>query len=148
MNTDKPAGALRYSEGTERIIEVFFAVYNELGCGFLESVYEEAMAMALCEAGLRAQRQFPTPVWFRGRQIGDFRADILVEELVLVDLKAARAIDVAFEKQLLNYLRATQIEVGLLLNFGSKPEFRRFVFDNSRKQTRVYPRVSAAKTAQ
>ena len=76
MNTDKPAGALRHSEVTEKIIEVFFAVYNELGCGFLESVYEEAMAMALGEAGLRAQRQFPTPVC--GRKIGDFRADILV----------------------------------------------------------------------
>lgn len=136
---------LRCSEITEKIIQVFFAVYNELGCGFLESVYEEAMAIALTEAGLQVQRQVPTPVWFRGRQIGDFKADILVENLVVIELKAARAIDLAFEKQLLNYLRATEIEVGLLLNFGPRPQFRRFVFGNERK-TRVHPRVSAAKT--
>jgi GxxExxY protein len=103
------------------------------------------MAIALAEAGLGVQRQVPTPVWFRGRQIGDFRADILVDDLVLVELKAARGIDLAYEKQLLNYLRATEIEVGLLLNFGPKPEFRRFVFDNQRKQTRVHPRASVAK---
>jgi GxxExxY protein len=139
--------SLRCSEVTEKIIQVFFAVYNELGCGFLESVYEEAMAIALVQAGLVIERQLPTPVWFRGRQIGDFRADILVNRLVLVELKAARAIELAFEKQLLNYLRATEIEVGLLLNFGARPEFRRFAFDNQRKQTRVYPRVSAAKSS-
>jgi GxxExxY protein len=139
--------SLKCSELIEKIIEVFFTVYNELGFGFLESVYEEAMGIALVEAGLTIERQVPTPVWFRGRQIGDFRADILVNRLVVVELKADRAIELAFEKQLLNYLRATQIEVGLLLNFGSKPEFRRFAFDNERKQTRVYPRVSAAKSS-
>ncbi|MCI0351871.1 MAG: GxxExxY protein [Acidobacteriales bacterium] len=138
---------LRCSETTEKVIQIFFSVYNELGFGFLESVYEEAMAIALVEAGLGIERQVPTPVWFRGRQIGDFRADILVNKVVLLELKAVRAIELAFEKQLLNYLRATQIEVGLLLNFGSKPEFRRFAFDNQRKLNRVYPRVSAAKAS-
>jgi len=126
--------------------EFFNDVYNELGFGFLESVYESAMSVALAEANLRVQRQFPVPVWFRKQQIGDFRADILVEGAVLLELKAAKSIDSAYEKQILNYLRATDIEVGLILNFGPKPEFRRLIFENERKQIRVYPRVSAAKS--
>jgi GxxExxY protein len=86
------------------------------------------------------------PFWFRGQKVGDFKADILVDHLILLELKAAKAIDRAFEKQLLNYLRATDIEVGLLLNFGEAPEFRRLVFGNTRKKIREYPRGSAAKT--
>lgn len=79
-------------------------------------------------------------VWFRGRQVEDFRADMVVERKVLLELKAARTIDEAHEKQLLNYLRATDIEVGLLLNFGIKPQFRRLVYENERKKIRVNPR--------
>lgn len=116
-------------------------MYNELG---LESAYEHALAIALSDAGIRFGRQTPISVWFRGQQIGDFRADIMVEEKVLLELKAARTIDEAHEKQLLNYLRATQLEVGLLLNFGLKPQFRRLVYENERKKIRVNPRVSAA----
>ena|SRR5438270_3374694 len=137
---------LKCHELTEKIIGIFYDVYNELGFGFLESVYESAMSVALAEANLRVQRQFPVPVWFRKQQIGDFRADILVEGAVLLELKAAKSIDSAYEKQILNYLRATDIEVGLILNFGPKPEFRRLIFENERKQIRVYPRVSAAKS--
>ncbi len=137
--------SLQYRELTEKIIGLFYDVYNELGFGFLESVYEEAMAIALTEAGLKIQRQYPVPVWFRNRQIGDFKADLLVEEKIILELKAARALDLAYEKQLLNYLRGTRLEVGLLLNFGPKAEFKRLAFSNERKSISVYPRASAAK---
>ena len=136
---------LKHHELTEKIIGVFYDVYNELGHGFLESVYEQALAFALVQAGMRVERQVPVSVWFRGQQIGDFRADLLVEGKVLLELKAARTIDQAHEKQLLNYLRATDIEVGLLLNFGVTPQFRRLVYENERKKIRVDPRESAAR---
>jgi GxxExxY protein len=120
-------------ELTEKIIKVFFEVYNKLGYGFLESVYEESISIGLADAGLTVARQAAISVWFRGRQVGDFRADCLGENLVILELKSARALDPSHEAQLLNYRRATKIEVGLLLNFGPKPEFKRFVFDNARK---------------
>src|SRR5579872_1780393 len=135
---------LKHADLTEKVIGLFFDVYNELGHDFLESVYEHALEIALTEAGIRVQRQFPINVWFRRHAIGDFKADMLVDGKVLLELKAARCIDLAFEKQLLNYLRATEIEVGLLLNFGMKAEFRRLVFENERKEIRVHQRRSAA----
>jgi GxxExxY protein len=135
---------LKHQELTEGIIGIFYDVYNELGHGFLESVYEQALRIALCEAGVRVERQVPVSVWFRDQQIGDFRADLLADGRVLIELKAVRTIDQAHEKQLLNYLRATEIEVGLLLNFGMKPQFRRLVYENERKAIRVDPRESAA----
>lgn len=125
---------------TEKIIGIFFEIYNELGHGFLESVYEEALARALSEAGLLVQRQLELPVWFRGVNIGDFRADLVVDEKVLLEVKAARTLESVHEAQLLNYLRCSEIEVGLLLNFGPRAQFRRFVFENERKGIRVNPR--------
>ena len=124
----------KHWELTEKIIGVFYEVYNELGHGFLESVCEGAMAIALQQAGLQVQRQVSIAVCFRGHQVGVFVADLMVEGLVIVELKCARNIDAAHEAQVLNYLRATNIEVGLLCNFGIKPEFKRLVFDNSRKK--------------
>lgn len=121
---------------TNKIIGVFYEVYNELGHGFLESVYERAMLIALRQAGLSAEAQVPVRVWFRGHDVGDFRADMLVEGVVILELKAARGLDSGNESQTLNFLRATDIEVGLLMNFGSKPQFKRLVFDNPRKQHR------------
>jgi len=97
--------------------------------------------------GLKIERQVPTPVWFRGQQIGDFRCDLLVEGKVLLELKAARIIEKAHEAQRLNYLKATDIEVGLLLNFGEKPQFRRLLFDNPRKKSRPPAAGSAASGA-
>jgi GxxExxY protein len=132
MNLIKPD--VKHAELTDKIIGVFFEVYNELGHGFLESVCEGAMAIGLEDAGLQCQRQIPIQVWFRGRQIGLFYADLLVEGLVALELKCARNIDPAHEAQLLNELRATTLEIGLLLNFGTKPEFKRLVYDNSRKR--------------
>ena len=143
MNLDQ--GGLKHRGLTERIIGVFYEVYNELGHGFLESVYEEAMALALVQSGLRIERQVPLPVWFRGQSIGDFLADLVVEQSIILELKAVSGIDPAHEAQLLHYLRATEIEVGLLLNFGPKPQFKRLIFENSRKQ-RNSPRMMQIKT--
>ena len=131
MDTD--TRGLKHGELTEKVLGVFFDVYNELGCGFLESVYESALFIALTSAGLNVERQASIPVWFRRTQVGDFKADLVVEKAVILELKAAKALDPTHDVQLLNYLRATNIEIGLLLNFGPKPEFKRLVFDNSRK---------------
>lgn len=138
---------LKHSALTDKIIGAFYDVYNELGYGFLESVYEEALAIALQEAGLRVQRQVSITVWFRGQDVGDFRGDLLVDGAVLLELKAGRTLDKAHEAQLLLYLRATEIEVGLLLNFGEQPQFRRLLFDNERKKIRANPCQSVAKAA-
>src|SRR5258708_29915076 len=103
--------AMKHEELTGSIIQVFYGVYNELGYGFLESVYEAGMRLALTQAGLQVLDKQPLQVWFRGVIIGVFEPDILVENLVILELKSARAIDPAHEAQLLNYLRATQVEV-------------------------------------
>jgi len=116
---------------------VFYEVYNELGHGFLESVYHRSLVIALESAGLKVCSQMDVPVWFRGHKVGNFVADVLVENCVLLELKAARMLDSSHRKQLLNYLRATEIEVGLLLNFGERPEFKRVVFDNLKKQRAI-----------
>lgn len=131
---------LKHRELTEKLIGIFFSIYNELGHGFLESVYEQAFSVALAENGIFFQRQVAVPVWFHGQQIGDFRADLLVDGKVIVELKTGRAIDSSYEKQLLNYLRATDIEVGILFNFGPKAEFKRYIFQNEKKN----PRKSAS----
>ena len=127
---------MKHRELTEKLIGIFFDVYNELGHGFLESVYEEAFSVSLAERGIFFQRQIAVPVWFHGRKIGDFRADLLIDGKVIVELKAAWNIDPACEKQLLNYLRATQIEVGIIFNFGPMAEFKRYVFENQKKNPR------------
>jgi len=128
MNAD-----LKHRALTQKIIGVFYEVYNELGHGFLESVYQKSLILALNEAGLMIHSPVDIPVWFRGHQVGDFEADVLVEKCVLLELKAASAIHSSHQAQLLNYLRATDIEIGVLLNFGVKPEFKRLVYDNLRK---------------
>jgi len=142
MDTDK--NRFKHKEITEKIIGVFCEVYNELGHGFLESVYEKSMEVALSSMGLKVCCQIEIPVSFRGRRVGIFVADMLVENCVLLELKAARALDSSHHAQLLNYLRATEIEVGLLLNFGLKPEFKRLIFDNPRKLIRGKPCISVA----
>jgi GxxExxY protein len=135
----------KYSELTEQIIGIFYEVYNELGFGFLEKVYEEAMAGAFREHGITVQQQLPIPVWFHGHTIGSYDADLVVNGVVLLELKACRALDASHEAQLLHYLRSTEIEIGLLLNFGPRPQVRRLAFDNMRKKISVHLRKSAAK---
>lgn len=127
---------LRYRDVTAKIIGVYYEVYNELGHGFLESVYQKSLGFALKSAGLDARWPIAIPVTFRGHQVGQFEADMLVEKCVLLELKAMRALDRSHEAQLRNYLRATDIEVGLLLNFGLQPEFRRLLFSNLGKAVR------------
>jgi|SRR6185503_3745252 len=129
MNAD-----FKYQTLTQKIIGVFYEVYNELGPGFLESVYHKSLVLALDSAGLNVCSPVVIPVFFRGHQVGDFEGDILVEKSVLLELKAARALDPAHQAQLLNYLRATGIEVGLLLNFGPKPEFKRLAYGSLKKK--------------
>ena len=125
---------LKHRDLTQKVIGVFFEVYNELGHGFLESVYQKSFELALSSKGLKVDRKIQIPVWFRGEKVGDFEADILVEDCLLLELKGVRTLDRAHEAQLLNYLRATDVEVGMLFNFGVKPEFKRLAFDNSRKR--------------
>ncbi len=135
---------LEHGELTEKLIGIFFAIHNELGHGFLESVYEQAFSVVLAENGIFFERQIAIPVWFHGKQIGEFHADILADRKVLIELKTGREVEPAWEKQLLNYLRATDVEVGLLFNFGPSAQFRRYVFENSKKNPRN-PRESAEK---
>ena len=118
----------KHSEITKLIIESFFVVYNKLGFGFLENVYERALILELVKKGLRCAAQYPIKVLYDGLNIGNYFADILVNECVIIEIKAASALCEDHEKQLINYLRATDIEVGLLLNFGVKPQFKRRVF--------------------
>jgi len=129
---------------TDIILKSFYEVYNELGDGFLESVYENALYIVLTGYGLCVERQKNINVFFRGTIIGDFKTDLIVDKKVIIELKAVRALDSAHEAQLINYLKATNIEVGLLLNFGRKPEFKRFVYDNKRKNIGDNLRKSAA----
>jgi GxxExxY protein len=138
------AAVLKHADVTERIIGIFYDVYNELGYGFHECVYEEALVIALRQAGLATNRQIALPVWFRGHKVGEFRADLLVENSVLLELKSARSLEPAHEAQLLHYLKSTEVEVGMLLNFGVRPQFRRLLFDNERKKIRGSPWKSVA----
>jgi GxxExxY protein len=123
MDTDK-SGLIEEST-TESVIGAFFAVYSELGHGFLEQVYENAMAIALRQQGLPVLQQAALDVLFRGFRVGEYRADLLVPGKLIIEVKATTAITGAHEAQLLNYLKATGIRVGLLLNFGPKPQFKR-----------------------
>jgi GxxExxY protein len=131
-----------HGEITEKVIGSSFEVYNELGGGFLESVYHEALRIALEQAGMRVEVEVPVPVYFRGQVVGNFRADLVVNGCVLVELKAISGFDAAHDGQVLHYLRATTFEVGLLLNFGPKPQFRRFILEEEKKKIRVVPRES------
>jgi GxxExxY protein len=136
-----------HADLTRRVLRAFHEVHWELGCGFLEQVYVRALAVAFSDAGLDYEREVAIPVVFRGRSIARFRADFLVGSRVIIEVKAQRDLEAAHVAQLLNYLRATEAEVGLLLNFALKPQFRRLVFDNARKTLRVPPRTSAAPVA-
>ena len=124
----------KYNDLTEQIIKAFYDVYNELGFGFLEKVYQNALYLELKSRGLKVEAQKQIKVHFKGLEVGEYYPDLIVDDMVIVELKAAEGIVEAFENQLINYLRATNIEVSLLLNFGKKPEFRRKLFDNDRKK--------------
>jgi GxxExxY protein len=124
---------LRHAETTRLLIQAFYQVYNALGYGFLERVYQNSMAIAARKLGLRIDPQVPIRIHFEGELVGEYVADLLADNAVLVELKAVREIAEEHEAQLLNYLKATPYEVGLLLNFGPNPEVKRKILDNSRK---------------
>ena len=115
------------------ILKHFYRIYNDLGYGFLERVYQNALYFALLDEGLKCEAEKPIKVYFDGRVVGDYRADILVEDCVILELKAVDEFNPAFDNQLINYLKATDIEVGYVLNFGKKPKYSRKVYSNSRK---------------
>ncbi len=124
---------LLHKDITDKILRAFYNVYNRLGFGFLEKVYENAMMLELTEMGIYCERQKQIKVFYKSKIVGEYYADIMVENKVALELKAAEALVDANEQQLINYLKATEIEVGLLLNFGKKPSFRRKVFQNEEK---------------
>jgi GxxExxY protein len=124
---------LLHSDVTGEILKAFYKVYNDLGYGFLEKVYENSMAFELQTNGLFVQQQLPINVFYNGKIAGEYFADLIVENKVIIEIKTASSIDKAHEAQLLNYLKATEIEVGLVLNFGQKPEKIRKVFTNKRR---------------
>ena len=123
----------KHKELTEKIIKIFYRVYNKLGYGFLEKIYENSMMIEFRREGISAVPQSPIKVFYEGEVIGEYYADILVDNKVIVEIKAAKCLVEENEAQLLNYLKATDIEVGLLLNFGTEPEVKRKAFDNTRK---------------
>ena len=136
---------LLHRELTERIIGVYFDVYTELGFGFLERVCQTAVVIGLRQAGLRVEQNVSFAVWFRGQLIGYFIADIVVEGRVLLEIKAKSALHAFDEAQAINYLRASSLEVALILNFGPKREYRRRILTNSRKSA---PRTERASEPQ
>ena len=123
---------------TDRIIGAFFTVYNRLGYGFTEKVYENALALELRKLGLRVEQQKPISVYYDGQVVGEYFADIVVNGAVILELKAVRRFLKEHEAQLLNYLKATAVEVGMLLNFGPESDVRRKVYDNDRKGSLIW----------
>lgn len=123
-----------HSDITGKVIEAAYYVYNYLGFGFLESVYEKSLEIQLVKMGLKVERHHPIKVHFEGKLVGEFVADLVVEDQVILELKAISELTPRFEVQLVNYLRSTEIEVGLLINFGEKISFKRRVFSNDRKR--------------
>ena len=118
---------------TKQIIGAFYTVYNTLGYGFLEKVYENALAIELRALGFKVEQQARIAVYYAGQVVGEYYADLLINDIVILELKATRTIALEHEAQLLNYLKATPFEVGLLLNFGPEPEIKRKTYDNERK---------------
>lgn len=138
--------ALPAADITQAVIGAFYSTYNELGPGFPEFVMRRALSIALHEMGLAVREEAELPVWFRGYQIARFRADMLVAETVLVEVKVRPEIEPFHVAQVLHYLRASDIEVGLLLNFGREPRFKRIVFENGRKSHTAPVNVDDSRT--
>lgn len=132
MNAEK-TDSYRHKDLTDAVISCFYAVYNSLGYGFLEKVYENALLIEFRKRAIKAQAQYPVPVHYDGKLVGEYIANMLIEDAVIVEIKATRSIIPEHEAQLLNYLRGTDKEVGLLLNFGPSPQVKRKAFDNINK---------------
>ena len=139
MGSNQGPTVLKHAELTEKIIACFFQVYNTLGWGFLEKVYHFALLHELRKRGMEVQTQAKIDVFYDGLLIGEYYADLLAENLVIVELKATEQLSSAHEAQLLNYLKATPIEVGLLFNFGPKSQFKRKVFETAEQSPVIRP---------
>ncbi|MCX6133141.1 MAG: GxxExxY protein [Ignavibacteriales bacterium] len=122
---------------TGKIISAFYTVYNGLGYGFLEKVYENALAIELRKKGLISEQQKRVEVFYDAQRVGDYYADLVVNDCVVLELKAAEVLAPEHEAQLINYLKSTEIEVGLLLNFGPKPQIVRRILTNDRKASKL-----------
>ena len=123
---------LLHRDITNKIIKAFYNVYNSLGYGFLEKVYENAMMIELRKMDLQVQKQVPIKVYYEEQLVGQYYADIMVEKTIIVELKAAEGLCEEHEFQLINYLKATELEIGLLINFGKTPQFKRKIFTNKK----------------
>lgn len=124
---------MKHEEITEKVIRAFYKVYNTLGYGFLEKVYLNAMFIELTSMGFKVAKEKRILVHYFGNIVGDYNTDLIVEEVIALELKANECLVIENENQLVNYLKATNIEVGLLLNFGKKPQMKRKIFDNDKK---------------
>ena len=129
---------LMHKESTEKIIGVAYTVYNELGFRFLEKVYQNAMKIELEKSGLKVEPEKPIKVYYSGMEVGDYSADLVVEDRVIVELKAVKVLNEIHEVQLVNYLKATNIRIGLLINFGETIQIKRRILD--KKRIRENPR--------
>ncbi|PIR75257.1 MAG: GxxExxY protein [Candidatus Magasanikbacteria bacterium CG_4_9_14_0_2_um_filter_42_11] len=126
---------MKHKGVTDNILKAYYNVYNTLGFGFLEKVYEHALLLELQKMGLHAEAQFPIIVHYDGKEVGQYFADIIVGKIVILELKAVDTLSEEHSYQLINYLKATDIEVGLLLNFGKRPQVKRKIFDNEYKKS-------------
>ena len=126
--------SLLHQQITDSILKVYYDVYNQLGYGFLEKVYQNAMYFELKNKGYKVEAQKPIKVYLRNQLIGEYYADLLVEDKVIIELKACEVLMNVHIAQLMNYLKATEIEIGLLLNFGEDAEFKRIIYTNDRKK--------------
>ena len=128
---------MKHEEITNKIIEAFFKVYNTLGYGFLEKVYRNAMYFELIEMGFKVDMEKRILVYYKTHIVGDYSSDLQVDDVVICELKTSESLQDGDENQLINYLKATNIEVGLLLNFGKKPQVKRKIYDNEKKSWRT-----------
>jgi GxxExxY protein len=123
----------RHADITRRLLDCFYDVYHELGSGFLEAVYANSLTIALMQDGVPFQRERVIPVFFRSVVVGTYKADFVLADEIIVELKAARVIDPVHVAQVVNYLRGSTLELGYVLNFGPKPSYRRLILSNDRK---------------
>jgi GxxExxY protein len=127
-------GNLLHRNLSNTILKIYFEVYNELGYGFLEKVYQNAMYFELKSQGYKVEAQKQIKVYYKSQLVGDYFSDLLIEDSIILELKACECLMDEHKAQLLNYLKATELEIGLLLNFGTTPEFKRSIYTNDRKK--------------
>ena len=127
-------GDLLHRNLSDTILKIYFEVYNELGYGFLEKVYQNAMYFELKSQGYKVEAQKQIKVYYKSQLVGDYFADLLIDDSIILELKACECLKDEHKAQLLNYLKATEVEIGLLLNFGTTPEFKRSIYTNDRKK--------------